>query len=172
MSGFICKICGACCKGDGSVFLYPEDIHTIADHYSISIQQAVDRYTEYVMLEIIEKTGSYLYIPYLILKKESGTCIFSNENLCEIHRLKPYQCKNTPFVSEFFSDKGWRNYLKKECPGIKNMEEENFFQYLEIGRKSEEAEKKYYYLLRNNSFNLEKILNINLKAPKIITENE
>ncbi len=172
MSAFLCKICGDCCKGDGSVFLYPEDIAAIAEHFCLSAQEAVDKYAEHVMLEIVEDTGSYLYMPYLILKKNESGCIFSIENLCEIHKLKPYQCKNTPFVSEFFSDNSWRKYLKDNCPALKTMDEKDFSNYLEIGKRSEEVEKNYYYLLRENSFNLEKILNVNLSAPKIITEND
>jgi len=172
MSAFLCKICGDCCKGEGSVFLYPEDVLKIAENYSITAQEAVDRYTEYVMLEVVEKTGSYLYMPYLVLKKQKGGCIFAGDNMCNIHSFKPYQCKNTPFVNEFFSDKSWRNYLKKNCPALADMEENDFSQYLVIGKESEEIEKKYYYLLRENSFNLEKILSVNLNAPRIITEND
>jgi uncharacterized protein len=172
LSAFLCKICGDCCKGDGSVFLYPEDIKAIADHLGTSIQDTVNKYAEHVMLEIIEKTGSYLYMPYLILKKKKSACIFSGDNLCEIHGFKPYQCKNTPFVSEFFSDKSWRTYLKKSCPALGNMDEKDYSAYLEIGKQSEEAERSYYFLLRENSFNLEKILEINLSAPRIITQND
>jgi uncharacterized protein len=172
MSAFLCKICGDCCKGEGSVFLYPDDIKAIAQNFSISTQEAVDSYAEHIMLEIIEDTGSYLYMPYLILKKKNGGCVFSKENLCEIHKFKPYQCKNTPFVSEFFSDKSWQDYLRKNCPALKSMSEKDFSQYLEIGRQTGETEKNYYYLLRENSFSLEKILSISLNAPKIITGND
>lgn len=172
MSAFICKICGDCCKGEGSVFLYPEDVKRIAENLSMTVQQVVEKYTEYVMMEIIEKSGSYLYLPYLILKKNKGTCVFSNSNMCEIHKFKPFQCAHTPFVSEFFSDNHWRNQLKRSCPALKNMKDSDYAVYAETGEKSEKTEKEYYYLLRENGFNLEKILNITLEAPKIITNND
>lgn len=172
MSSFICKICGACCKGEGSVFLYPEDVKKIAAHFELSIQEAVSRYTEYVMLEIIENTGSYMYMPYLILKKNNGKCLFLKSNLCEINKSKPFQCANTPFVSEFFADSEWRAQIRKNCQALAAIKESDYKDYSETGERSEKAEKEYYYLLRENGFNLEKILKVSLDAPKIIASDD
>ncbi len=172
MSTFICKICGACCKGEGSVFLYPEDVRKISGHFNISVQDTVDRYMEYVMLEIIENTGSYMYMPYMVLKKTSEKCVFLEKNVCSINSSKPFQCAHTPFVAEFFSDTEWRESIKKSCQAVAAMKESDYKSYSEIGEKSEKAEKEYYYLLRENGFNLEKILRISLKAPKIISNDE
>lgn len=172
MNSFTCKICGACCKGDGSVFLYPGDIKKISEQFKLSIQETVDRYTEYIMLEIIENTGSYMYMPYLVLKKASGKCVFLNSNLCEINKFKPFQCSHTPFVAEFFADDEWRSSIKKSCQAVASMKESDYASYSEIGEKSEKAEKEYYYLLRENGFNLEKILSVSLKAPKMISSDE
>ncbi len=51
-NGFSCRRCGACCQGDGSVFLYPEDIAALAAYLGISTQLLVDRYTEFIILEV------------------------------------------------------------------------------------------------------------------------
>jgi len=172
MSGFICKICGACCKGEGSVFLYPEDLKKIAKNLSMTIQETIDKYTEYVMMETIEKSGSYSYLPFLVLKKVKGSCVFSNSNLCEIHKFKPFQCLHTPFVSEFFSDESWRKQLMVECPALGKMKENEFAEYSVTGEKSEKAEQEYYLLLRENGFNLEKILSVKLGTPEILTYHD
>lgn len=172
MSSFICKICGNCCKGEGSVFLYPDDIKRISEHLNLSNQETVNKYAEYVMLEIIEDTGSYMYMPYLVLKKSDDKCLFLKSNRCEINKFKPFQCMHTPFVSEFFSDEEWREQIKKNCSAVADMKESDYKEYIETGERSEKAEKEYYYLLRENSFNLEKILNVSLDAPKIITSDD
>lgn len=172
MNGFICKMCGACCKGEGSVFLYPEDVKKIAQTLSMTAQEVIDKYTEYVMMETIEKSGSYSYLPFLVLKKSNNSCVFLSSNRCDINKFKPFQCYHTPFVAEFFEDKEWREQLKKECPAIGTMKDEDFALYVETGRLSEKAEQDYYVLLRENGFNLEKILDVKLAAPKILIYND
>ena len=172
MNGFICKICGACCKGEGSVSLYPDDVKRIAENLSMTLQETINKYTEYVMMETIEKSGSYSYLPFLILKKNKGACVFSNSNLCEIHKFKPFQCMHTPFVSEFFSDESWRKQLMAECPALGKMKKEDFAVYAATGEMSEKAEQDYYLLLKENSFNLEKILSVKLGTPEILTYHD
>jgi len=172
MSSFICKVCGDCCKGEGSVFLYPDDIRKIAQNMSMTVQEVIDKYTEYVMMETIDKGGSYSYMPFLVLKKNKGGCIFLNSTLCEIHKFKPFQCEHTPFVSEFFSDEEWRKQLKTICPAIGKMKEPDYNAYTVTGQRSDKAEQDYYVLLRENSFNLEKILDVKLAVPKMLTYHE
>ena len=172
MSDFICRMCGTCCYGEGSAFLYPDDVKRIATELNLSIQSFVDNYTKYILFEIIEGSGSYLYIPYLTLNKKNDGCIFVDDKVCTIHKFKPFHCSHTPFVSEFFSDEEWRKQIKQSCLGLKEMKEEDFKKYEPMGEESEQKEKEYYYLLRENSFNLESILDIKLSAPEIIANNE
>lgn len=170
MADFMCRICGTCCSGDGSAFLYPEDIIRLADYLNISVQEAVDKYTDYIMLEIVEDRGSYFYIPYLILKKrDDNCCIFLKDKLCSIHEAKPEQCRKTPFVSEFFTDNQWREQLRKLCAGVHDLTEYKIDELRkEYEDPSEKREQEYYRNLKENSYNLEKILDVELPAPKII----
>lgn len=172
MKDFICTMCGECCRGEGSAFLYPQDITRISKELKISVQEFVDKYTDYILFEIIEGNGSYLYIPYLVLKKEKDVCVFSNDKVCTIHRFKPFHCDHTPFVSEFFSDEEWQNEVREKCPAFKDMTPEDFEKYKYKAEESDQNEKEYYYILRENSFNLEKILNVELPAPQIIISED
>jgi uncharacterized protein len=172
MTKFICKVCGACCKGEGSVFLYPDDVKRLAENLSMTLQEFINKHTDYVMLETIEKSGAYSYLPYLILKKEKDACVFLETNLCSINKFKPFQCSATPFVGEFFSDEEWRNELKKSCPALKEMKDEDCNEYVESAKISEKMEQSYYLLMKENGFNLETILGVLLDKPKIMTYEE
>jgi len=173
MSDFICTMCGQCCKGEGSAFLYPDDIKKISAELKMPIQEFIDKYTDYILFEIIEGNGSYLYIPYLILKKDKNErCVFSDDKVCTIHKFKPFHCDHTPFVSEFFSDDEWQKEVAQNCPAIKAMSKADFEKYKYKAEESDQNEREYYYVLRENSFNLEKILDITLQAPKIITSHD
>ena len=100
-----CLRCGACCVGDGSAFLYPDDLRSLAGHLGLSLQATIDRHTDYLILEIPDGAHGWLYLPYLILKKDAKErCVFLKEALCSVHAAKPAQCRETPFVEEFFSD--------------------------------------------------------------------
>ena len=166
-------MCGECCRGEGSAFLYPDDVKRISSELKMSLQDFVDKYTDYILFEVIEGNGSYLYIPYLVLKKDKKElCVFSEDKLCTIHKFKPFHCEHTPFVSEFFSDEEWRKEVTEKCPAFSDMTVEDLEQYRYKAEESDQNEKEYYYILRENSFNLEKILGVTLPAPGIITSND
>lgn len=172
MNSFTCQACGGCCSGDGSVFLYPEDLTDLAENFKMSLQDFVDKYTDFVILEYCEEEGSYSYLPYIILKKENNTCLFLDSKKCSIHAFKPFQCRNTPFVIEFFTDRRWRAELKKSCPALRTMTESDFEQYRGEAEISEKKNQDYEMLLRKNAFSLEKILGIKLPEPRIIPVND
>jgi Fe-S-cluster containining protein len=173
MKDFICTMCGECCQGEGSAFLYPDDVKRMSKELNMPIQEFVDKYTSYILFEVIEGNGSYLYVPYLTLKKnEKDLCVFSDDKVCTIHKFKPFHCDHTPFVSEFFSDEEWHKEVLEKCPALMNMKEEDFDQYKYKAEEADQNEREYYYILRENSFNLEKILNITLPAPQIIISED
>ncbi len=165
MSGnsFICRRCGACCRGDGSVFLYPEDVATLTAHLGVPTQTLVDRYTDFIILEIAEESGGWRYLPYLILKKNSEqACLFLQNNLCAVHTAKPAQCRETPFVPEFFTDPAWRTEVTERCPGLRGIVPDTFV------RPPEDRDERYLSLLREHGYNLGKILGVILPPPRII----
>ena len=168
MNFFKCTACGSCCSGDGSVFLYPEDVRSMAENFKMTLQEFIDKYTDFVILEYCEDGSSYSYLPYIVMKKRNDSCIFLKSKKCSIHDFKPFQCRNTPFVSEFFTDDEWRKYLMKHCPALMRMKEEDLEQYRPTAQVSDEKNKDYEFILRQNNYSLEKILGVTLPEPKII----
>ena len=168
MNFFKCTACGGCCSGDGSVFLYPEDVRSLAENFKMTLQEFIDKYTDFVIFEYCEEGSSYSYLPYIIMKKENDACVFLKSKKCSIHDFKPFQCKSTPFVSEFFTDKEWRKYLMKNCPALMKLKEEDLEQYKPLAQISDEKNKEYEFILRQNNYSLEKILGVTLPEPKII----
>ena len=168
MNFFKCTACGSCCSGDGSVFLYPDDVRNLAENFSLTLQEFIDKYTDFVILEYCDDSSSYSYLPYIVMKKKKNACIFLENKKCSIHDFKPFQCKNTPFVSEFFTDDEWRKFLMKNCPALMKMEEKDFEQYRPLAQISDEKNQEYEFILRQNKYSLEKILGIKLPEPKII----
>ena len=169
--GFVCRRCGACCRGEGSVFLYPEDIVAIAAHLALPRQETVDRYADFVILEIPEEGGSWLYLPYLVLRKdEAHTCLFLRERLCAIHDAKPAQCRETPFVAEFFDDAAWRADLLRACPALREADPASL--PAAVGLATADRDHRYRDLLREHAYDLERILSVTLPAPRLIAAAE
>ncbi len=164
---FNCKICGKCCHGEGEAFLYPDDIKRLADSMKITVQKFVDTYTNHILFEIEEDSFSYLYIPYLVLKKENGHCIMLKNEKCSIHADKPLHCAVTPFTEELYTDGEWRTFITDFCPALKEMpfkEVESMKKRAEILSKTEDD---YMELLESNGYSLEKILKVKLKEPEV-----
>ncbi len=161
-NSFACRRCGACCRGDGSVFLYPEDIATLAAHLGIAAQTLVDRYTDFIIIEIAEEGGGWRYLPYLVLRKDASlACLFLEEDRCAVHVAKPAQCRETPFVPEFFSDPSWRAEITERCPGLRGVAPDSF------PRPPEDRDERYLSLLREHGYRLGDILGVTLPAPRI-----
>jgi len=166
-----CLRCGACCVGDGSAFLYPDDLRSLAGHLGLSLQATIDRHTDYLILEIPDGAHGWLYLPYLILKKDAKErCVFLKEALCCVHAAKPAQCRETPFVEEFFSDDEWNAAVRKNCPGLRDADPATLPK--NAAPDAADRERRYLELLRENSYNLEKILGVTLPAPRILTRDE
>ena len=68
MAEFSCRMCGACCTGEGHVYLFPDDVKRLATHFEMTVQEFVDSHTSFVLLEVIEDETSFVYYPYLMLK--------------------------------------------------------------------------------------------------------
>ncbi len=170
MTDFRCLKCGKCCTGDGLAFLYPDDVQKMAKGLELSIQQTVDDYCDYVLMEVEEEDNVFSFVPYLVLKKEKNHCIFLKNGVCSIHTFKPFQCRNTPFVEEFFTDLTWQKTVRKDCPACAKLSDKDIKRYEHKFFNSSKPQKESFYFmqLKNNSYNLEKILNITLPAPEVL----
>lgn len=168
---YACRRCGACCTGDGSVFLYPDDLPALAAHLGLTLQTLIDRHTDYLILELPDGANGWLYLPYLTLRKEAKErCVFLKDELCSVHAAKPAQCRETPFVEEFFSDDEWNAAVRRNCPGLRDADPATLPK--SAAPDAADRERRYLELLRENSYSLEKILGVALPAPRILTHRE
>ncbi len=116
---FECKRCGACCAGESTVSLSPQDIQNIASFLKISKKEFLEKYTVLKDKSRIE------------MKTQNGYCIFFDlsNKACKIHPIKPFKCKEWPFPSAIFQDKENFEIIKNSCEGLKHFswEEIKFF---------------------------------------------
>jgi Fe-S-cluster containining protein len=96
---------------EGSVFLEPADIESLARKLEISEHRFVRKFTT-------REEGSEIELA----KSPEGDCVFLVDRRCTVHDAKPLQCRAYPFLPlEGFtpveSPYTWR-YEKKFCPGI------------------------------------------------------
>jgi len=122
-------------------------------------------------MEVPEKDGCWLYIPFLLLRKNrSKACLFLKDNLCTIQDVKPFQCRETPFVNEFFVDPVWRYEIMKKCPALCEMDEKKIPDV--TPRSPHDRDHAYFTLLVEHRYNLERILGVVLPPPRLITAQE
>jgi uncharacterized protein len=105
--------CGKCCTSvrEGSVFLEPPDIESLARKLQVSEHELVEKYTT-------REEGSELELA----KNAAGDCVFLVDRACSVQDAKPFQCRAYPFLPQdgftpVESPFTWR-YEKKFCPGI------------------------------------------------------
>lgn len=82
---FECKRCNQCCRQPGFVYLEQGEEEKIAAHLNLNPFDFVNQYCE---LQDRRK---------LVLKKNPDeSCIFLTEMGCQIHEVKPQQCRDFP----------------------------------------------------------------------------
>jgi Fe-S-cluster containining protein len=95
MFNFKCNNCGLCCSNfstDRYVILFPVDILNISRKISINENDFLEQYCKKKIIKFDDEN-----ITIFILKNNNGKCLFLTiNNLCLIHRFKPYQCKYSP----------------------------------------------------------------------------
>ena len=103
---FVCRKCGACCRGDGFVKVTEAEIITMAEYLGETEEQFKSRWLRPSLFE-----GHWLK------DKENKDCIFLENNQCLVHAVKPVQCRSFPF--------SWNNLDSiKTCPALKELKEE------------------------------------------------
>ena len=100
---FQCARCNECCKQDGFVYLWNDESEKIASYLKLEPFEFVNQYCD-----LVDRTR-------LVLKKHPNEhCIFLTEEGCQIHDVKPQQCKDFPFT--------WRTQKSfSYCQGLKNL---------------------------------------------------
>jgi uncharacterized protein len=104
---FQCQQCGDCCSGRGGIHVKPQEVEDMAALLSMSVAGFCRDFVE----------GSALG-PRLTMAA-NGFCIFLMEgNLCRVHPVKPFICRQWPFLPALLEDADELEQAKTACPGI------------------------------------------------------
>ncbi len=109
IENFQCLKCGTCCRWKGYVRLQNSEIDKISEFLNLNIDDFIANYTRITA----DRSGLSLN------ENNDSSCIFliknkNGEDICEINKVKPQQCKNFP---HFWRFKNWKN----ECAGGKAL---------------------------------------------------
>ncbi|MFH1136453.1 MAG: YkgJ family cysteine cluster protein [Pseudomonadota bacterium] len=105
---FDCQCCGVCCRGEGGIYLPPEDAAGPAGLLGIAVPEFIETYT----------TPQY---GLLALRTDAeGFCLFHDQEShhCRIHPVKPRMCRDWPFFWGPLNDQQGFEDAKNACPGI------------------------------------------------------
>ncbi|MGB8993446.1 MAG: YkgJ family cysteine cluster protein [Desulfobaccales bacterium] len=104
---FQCQQCGDCCAGRGGIHVQPREVEEMAALLSLPVDEFCRRYVEASAL------GPRLTVA------DSGSCVFLLEgNLCRVHPVKPFICRQWPFLPALLVDPDELEHAKTACPGI------------------------------------------------------
>ncbi len=104
---FNCQQCGDCCAGRGGIHVRPHEVEAMAALLSMSVD---DFCSEYVENSI---TGPRLTVA------ANGFCVFMGEgNRCRVHPVKPFICRQWPFLPILLLEADELEHAKGACPGI------------------------------------------------------
>ena len=107
---FECTGCGHCCTGgDGHVWVDLEEIRTLADSLSLSINDFGRRY--------LRRVGQR----YALLERASGgDCVFLREKRCSVYEARPRQCRTFPFWHAHLESREAWAAAARACEGIRD----------------------------------------------------
>jgi uncharacterized protein len=85
---FACKRCGACCKWR-DVQLTLDDIFRMSEFMGMAPD-------EFFLEYCVEKSRGDDNIVLPFLRKDGGSCCFLEDNICQVHFVKPAACEHMP----------------------------------------------------------------------------
>jgi Fe-S-cluster containining protein len=104
---FNCKQCGDCCSGRGGIHVEPREAEAMAALLSMPVEDFCRNYVE------ASVTGPRLTVA------ANGFCVFLMEgNLCRVHPVKPFICRQWPFLPALLVNADELEHAKGACPGI------------------------------------------------------
>ncbi|MDR2350950.1 MAG: YkgJ family cysteine cluster protein [Deltaproteobacteria bacterium] len=139
-SGFACRKCGDCCRGEGGVYLDGEGADRVAGLLGVGL----DRLLAENFLEEAEpglflaKTGEsdcsdgedkcFPATPGTPGRGKTRVCVFLEENRCLIHAAKPPICRAWPFLLGLLRDEGSFLEARESCPGLSEITHRDFLE--------------------------------------------
>jgi hypothetical protein len=107
MKAFECRMCGACCYGEGGIFLVGDEKKKIAGFLGIPVKTFSREYCE-------TRHGRM----YLKVGKDNYCIFYDQEKKCGIHAVKPQRCSLWPYYPALVRDREAWELAKGACPGI------------------------------------------------------
>lgn len=102
---FACTGCGACCRGEGYVWVDEGEIARLADFLGLEVDAFGRRYLRRVGRRLALVDGADL------------ACVFWNQG-CTVYAARPTQCRTFPFWRDnLTSEEAW-NAAAEESPGV------------------------------------------------------
>ncbi len=105
-----CTRCGACCKGEGYIWVAYEESLAMAEHLGVSPEEFMAKYT-------------YRARGRRSLVQTKRDCVFLSHDStghlqCKVYPVRPAQCWTWPFWPTNLFDRHCWDDAAKECPGI------------------------------------------------------
>ncbi len=103
---FDCQQCGDCCAGRGGIHVRSQEVEAMAAHLSMPVAEFRRNCVEASL------TGPRLRVA-------DEVCIFLQEDKrCRVHPVKPFICRQWPFLPALLVEADELEYAKGACPGI------------------------------------------------------
>jgi Fe-S-cluster containining protein len=105
-SVFQCRQCGDCCAGRGGIFVKPDEVEAMAALLALPVAEFCHRFVE------VSSMGPRLTVA-------DGVCVFLMAgSLCRVHPVKPFICRQWPFLPALLVDPDELENAKTACPGL------------------------------------------------------
>jgi len=125
---FQCRQCGDCCVGRGGILVAPYEVKAMA-----------------ALLELAEAEFCRCYVeasdlgPRLTVA--NGVCVFLMDGgLCRVHAVKPFICRQWPFLPAILLDPDELENAKTACPGLNPACNHKDFLEAALGHSLEEED--------------------------------
>jgi Fe-S-cluster containining protein len=103
---FQCQQCGDCCAGRGGIMVRPDEVKAMAALLALPEAEFNQSFVEESAL------GPRLTVA-------DGACVFLMEGgLCRVHPVKPFICRQWPFLPAILMDPDELENAKTACPGL------------------------------------------------------
>jgi len=103
---FQCRQCGDCCAGRGGILVKPDEVKAMAALLALPVPEFYRLYVEASAL------GPRLTVA-------DGVCVFLMAGgLCRVHSVKPFICRQWPFLPAILMDPDELENAKTACPGL------------------------------------------------------
>jgi uncharacterized protein len=125
---FQCRQCGDCCVGRGGILVRPDEVKAMAALLALPEAEFNQSFVEDSALG-----------PRLTVADE--VCVFLMEGgICRVHAVKPFICRQWPFLPAILMDPDELENAKTACPGLNPACSHGDFLEAALGQGAKEAD--------------------------------